>query len=289
MPKPLILIVGVQKSGTTLLMRLLEQTGACISPFPHEGDEFWGNVPPFEPQAFPVGTIYQRSAGADGHEIGLDDATDEVRRTLHDRLAAAPVSRPVIVNKSPYNTVRLPWIRAVFPKAFVVSLVRAPEANVYSLMKKHIPHPGRGHAPTDGWWGVKPRGWRQLVDPDKTVQCSRQWNAVNQILLRDAGCVDLFLGYRQLCENPNVWVTRILNQATGGAAEVKAALSPVRCFDHEYAQGSRLKSKNRSFRATGSLMVAADEPIEIAALNDTQVAVIQAVCGETAARFEALR
>ena len=32
-----------------------------------------------------------------------------------------------------------------------------------------------------------------------------------------------------------------------------------------------------------------DEPIEMAALSDAQVAVIQSVCGETAARFEALR
>src|SRR5437763_1100901 len=78
--RPFIIIVGVQKSGTTLLARLLVQSGVCENPFPHEGDEFWGNVPVFAPEAFPVGAIYQRSHGAFGHEIGAEDATDDVRR-----------------------------------------------------------------------------------------------------------------------------------------------------------------------------------------------------------------
>ena len=45
----LLLVVGLQKSGTTLLGRLLERLEMVAKPLRSEGDAFWGNEPPFAP------------------------------------------------------------------------------------------------------------------------------------------------------------------------------------------------------------------------------------------------
>ncbi|MGH9915679.1 MAG: sulfotransferase, partial [Pyrinomonadaceae bacterium] len=113
MRKRLLLIVGLQKSGSTLLARLLQQTGVVESPFFGEGHLFWGNSPWEPPGAFPTGAVYYRSQGEMGHEIDARDATAEVLRILNERLAEAPVQTPIAINKNPYNTVRLPWLRAL--------------------------------------------------------------------------------------------------------------------------------------------------------------------------------
>ena len=78
--KRIIHVAGLQKSGTSLLVRLLENTG--MAEFlggrgKTEGGIDWGNRPSFAPTAFPAGVIYQRNSGAEGHEIGAGDATPD--------------------------------------------------------------------------------------------------------------------------------------------------------------------------------------------------------------------
>ena len=71
----------MQKSGTSLLQRLLTTSGVAHDPFRgSEGDAFWGNEPPFEPAGDPVGLLYQRHNGERGHRLTGDDATPEGRR-----------------------------------------------------------------------------------------------------------------------------------------------------------------------------------------------------------------
>jgi hypothetical protein len=289
MPRRLIFIVGLQKSGTTLLSRLLQETGQCEHPFKHEGDDFWGNVPAFAPTEAPAGVVYQRSGGDDGHEIRIEDATESVRSLLLDRLSRLPDSGRMAVNKNPYNSVRLPWLRRLFPAACIVGMIRHPVANVFSLVKKYVPHEGRGQPPEEGWWGVKPRGWRTMLSEDKVLQCARQWQAVNRRLLDDAACVDMLVGYHQLCETPREWVERILGVALGEPVTVTAEYPPIRCFDHEFAQGSRLQSKNRHYRSVGTLEAPDDEAMEIGPFDDRQIEMIEDICGSTAEECAALR
>ena len=69
MTRPLLLIVGVQNSGTTLLSRLCQEQGVASNPFKTEGNDFFGNEPPFAPRGDPAGVIYQAHSGAHGHAI----------------------------------------------------------------------------------------------------------------------------------------------------------------------------------------------------------------------------
>src|SRR5262245_18734144 len=84
----LILIVGLQKSGTTLLARLIQDAAGFPRLFGPEGDDFWGNVPPFSPTAFPAGLLYQSHGGWRGHELCADEASADVRATMMARFRA---------------------------------------------------------------------------------------------------------------------------------------------------------------------------------------------------------
>lgn len=277
----LILIVGLQKSGTSLLSRMLQQSEHVESPFQGEGLDFWGDVPPFHPREYPTGAIYNGHGGVSGHEASASDATPEVTATLQERFAELEGKASIFVNKNPYNTVRLPWLRAIFPESTIVGVVRRPVANVYSLLKRYQPNAESGLPPEDGWWGVKPWGWKELVAEDKVVQCARQWEAVNETMWRDRGLVDLIVRYHELCERPTETIGKIL-----GVGELGVGYPPINCFDDEYTTGSRLRSKNRYYRETGTFETPDTEPIEFPPLMERDVARIEEVCRDVAQRLE---
>ena len=227
---PPVLVVGLQKSGTSLLLRLLADTSAFRNPVKFEGKELWGDDPPFAPEAFPAGAFYQRDGGERGHELGAAEATDEVVAHLRSELAGFAKPGKALVLKNPYNTVRVPWLRAALPDAHIVAVVRRPLPNVFSLAKKHAENPHVHRGPEGGWWGVKPAGWQELVGDDKVAQSARQWAAVNGKLADDRDQVDRVVPYHELCAEPERFVADIAAATVGEAPEtdVPAALRPGR-------------------------------------------------------------
>jgi hypothetical protein len=135
----LILVAGLQKSGTSPLLRfLVEHTSLAENPFDGiEGHAFWGNMPSHAPREYPAGTMYASHNGDAGHEISAAAVDQCVRQVLEERLASLTVSKPAFVNKSPYHSVRLPWLEAIFPDSFIV-VVRHVVPNIYSFVKKHV-------------------------------------------------------------------------------------------------------------------------------------------------------
>lgn len=286
-PPSLLLIAGLQKSGTSLLLRLLQETGIADSPFTGvEGHDFWGNVPSHAPREFPAGTIYASHGGELGHELNAEHADEHVRNVLHQRLSALTIRAPLLVNKNPYHTVRLPWLKAAFPDSFIVATVRHAVPNVYSLLKKHrrpdeLDRPWR----EDGWYGVKPQGWRTMLDEDLTAQCANQWQAVMDKLWRDRSYVDLFVGYRQLCSDPRAVLKRLLAGTGGMELPDSIALPPLRCYDDEYRHGAPFRSRNE----VPVLAPTGPDSIEMQPLPAEAVARVQAHCEKTERCFEVLR
>jgi hypothetical protein len=283
----LILIAGLQKSGTSLLLRLLvDHTSVIENPFDGiEGHAFWGNVPSHAPRGFPAGTFYASHDGDAGHEIPAAAADETVRQVLRDRLASLPSGRPAIVNKSPYHSVRLPWLRAVFPESYIVAIVRRAVPNVYSLTKKYLrrdelDRPWR----EDRWYGVKPRHWRSLLSDDILTQCSSQWSAVMQKLWEDRSYIDLLVGYRQLCRHPEAIVQRILREACGQGPHGLLRIPRLRCLDDEYRRGAPFHSMNEVPRLDPDT----PQPVERPPLSDDEIARITRRCGAVEDGFEVL-
>ncbi|NEO38729.1 MAG: sulfotransferase [Moorea sp. SIOASIH] len=283
-----ILVVGLQKSGTFLLRQLLAESGLVEHPFEEgEGQDFWGNVPPFTPRGFPAGTIYQRSGGEMGHEIGEEDATQEIKNCLLERLANLEIQSSLIVNKNPYNVLRIPWLRKLFPDSFIVGIVRKPVPNVFSLLKRFTCRQGYRYEPEEGWWGVKPKNWQQLIDNNKIIQCAHQWKAVNGKLLQDQNLLNLIVSYDQVCSCPLGTVEKILSLIEGKEVKVSVDYPVIQCFDDEYQRGARLLSKKRS--PDGSAVLDSSwlqqEKIEIQALQETDIALIEEICAPVSEHF----
>ena len=51
MTPPVVLVTGLQKSGTSLMLRLLTRLDGFSNPVRREGKEYWGDDPPFSPEA----------------------------------------------------------------------------------------------------------------------------------------------------------------------------------------------------------------------------------------------
>jgi len=244
--KPPIFIVGLQKSGTSLLNRMLvEQQEFFFAPFKLEGREFWGDDPPFSPAQIPCGRLYQEKQGTMGHHLSTDDFTQSDQLGLLHKLNNVEQTAAVLINKNPYNSVRLSWLRAMFPHSLIVGVFRNHFANVFSLKKKHMPHEGRGLGPENGWWGVKPKDWQKLLNDDLITQIGCQWNSVNQEMLDNRNSIDYLFDYDEMCEKPTAVLQTILSHyQINAVVDVK----PFPSRNNEYKEGARLLSANREYQ-----------------------------------------
>ena len=279
---PLVFVVGLQKSGTTLLLKLLTSTSAFRNPVRFEGKELWGDDPPFTPVGYPAGHLYQQYGGDQGHELGVEDASDEIRNYLLTALKKGSRSDKSLVLKNPFNSGRLPWIRAMFPDAHIVAVVRRPLPNVFSLMKKHTPNPYLRQAAEEGWWGVKPAGWRDLVQDDKVLQCAWQWERINAKLWAERDLIDRFVAYHDFAADPTTVVGAIARATVGEAPAMD--FPPLTVMDEEHLDGGRLESANRVYRRTKSLDVALAESGSdtLPPLTAEQQAAVTEICASTA-------
>jgi len=286
MPQRIIHVVGLQKSGTSLLVRLLENSGHAQfldGRGKTEGGIDWGNRPSFSPTGWPAGTIYQRSNGNNGHEIGAEDATPDictaVRKQVTEKLRAVPTHYGI--SKTPYDTVRLPWVRAVLPDLFIVGIVRRPAPNVYSLWKR-FQGGAETRPPEDGWWGVKPRNWRRLVSEDKVAQIAWQWDQVNQKMWDDRTCLDMVITYDELCSSPADVVASVLSKAGAHPLDVALNHDALPSCDEEYVYGGRLLPRRQEWAATNDLVLSQSDEPELAPFTADQIRAIEHTCSETA-------
>jgi len=99
-----------------------------------------------------------------------------------------------LLEKTPENCLRLPFLQALFPDARVVFLVREGRANVHSLLEgwrhPHLfpgyntPLPVTSPGQTRGRWAFTLiPGWRELVNRPLAEICARQWVACNAAVL----------------------------------------------------------------------------------------------------------
>jgi LPS sulfotransferase NodH len=132
---------------------------------------------------------------------------------------SAPFKRPPIrlVEKSPKNSLRVPFMRALFPDARFLHLTRDPRSNIASLVRawqtpdryKTYPlPPGYRIEGYDGtsWSFMLQPGWLELNGRTLAEVCADQWRACNEASLRDLaeieGARTLRLRYEDLISDP---------------------------------------------------------------------------------------
>lgn len=145
--RPPVFLVGCGRSGTTLLNILLSRQPGILGI--NEPRDRWFAV---DPRTDDIG-LYRDGGRL---ELGEDDVTPDAR--LASRLISRPLiyaERGLVVEKSPSNVFRLPWLRTLFPccrfinlirdgREVVMSIVRLAESNDYKIAS------GRTR---NQWWG----------------------------------------------------------------------------------------------------------------------------------------
>ena len=118
--KPPIILFGNFRSGTTLLHKLISVHPAV--------------VPLYEP----VGLWLYADPGREHDEFEEQDATDKVKQYIRSWFLKYQQQNGnrIIVEKTPHNILRIPYIRAIFPEAHFLYIVRNPLSFVSSVELK---------------------------------------------------------------------------------------------------------------------------------------------------------
>jgi Sulfotransferase family len=187
-----VIIIGAPRSGTTLLYELLRASG-----------ELWSLDGEAEGVIEGIPWLHPAARGFDSHRLTDLDADERSRCAviagflagLRDRTGTHylddPPSGPVrILDKTPENSLRIPFLTALFPTAKFVLIHRDARQAVSSICQAWR-HPGFVKYPRlpgwnrGSWHLVLPEGWRELTSASLTEIGAFQWAASNRRALDD--------------------------------------------------------------------------------------------------------
>ncbi len=202
--EPPVFLVGCPRSGTTLLFELLGAHPDLRS-LPEEGHVYWS------------GYNHPRRHGWASDALSAADASAAEHRYLETLLAGLGPGRPL--DKTPKNVLRLPYLRAHFPDARIVLVVRDGRATTASLLEGWRHRRGASYvlperlrlADYDSrvWRYVLPPGWRSLQGSDLAQVAARQYVACTQAADRHRDAVDLVVRYEDLVARPEQTVAQV--------------------------------------------------------------------------------
>jgi Sulfotransferase family len=228
-----IVIVAAPRSGSTLLFSILSTHPALWSLYTESNSIIEG---PFHPSSRGsdsnaldardldagsrdalVRAFYRRAGNIERVPLGRHlpirgRGTPRMARML--AFVSSPWKRPPIrlVEKSPKNTLRVPFMRELFPDARFLHLTRDPRSNIASLIRgwrsdrhKTYPLPDgfsiEGYA-SDRWSFVLQPGWRSLDGRSLADVCADQWLACNRACVDHLDASDLRIRYEDLIGQP---------------------------------------------------------------------------------------
>ncbi|GAB3734597.1 hypothetical protein GCM10028862_17690 [Luteimonas pelagia] len=215
-----LFIVSPPRSGSTLLFETLVQAPGLYS----IGDESHQLI---------EGVAGLAPAHRDWHSnrLAAADASPEVARALRERFARAlrdrdgapPASTPVrMLEKTPKNALRIPFLRAVFPEARFIYLRRDPREVLASMIEgwqsgNFVMYPGLPGWSGPAWSFLLVPGWQALSGRPVAEIAARQWEAATRVLLDDLADVPadrwIATDYADLVTDPASEIARICHWA----------------------------------------------------------------------------
>jgi len=224
--QPLI-IVSAPRAGSTLLLETL----AC---FPdlwtigEESHELIEGIPALHPAA----------RGYASNCLAADDLTpaiaellcDRFARQLRDRTGQLWLDLPAeerpealrMLEKTPKNALRIPFLHALFPDARFLFLHRVPSENIASILdgwhsRRFIAYHALPGWPAGAWSFLLTPGWEQLVGKTQVEVAAQQWRVANETILAELAARPhaqwLAVSYTELVATPRQTVRRIADFA----------------------------------------------------------------------------
>ena len=159
-----VFVLGTGRSGTTILgilMSMHKDIG-----YLNEPKALWHSIYPNED------VIGSYSRGDVNYRLDESYASADVVRSAHRLFGfyLASTFSGRVVDKYPEIIFRVPFIRAIFPDAKFLFLVRNGWETIASIEKWSQRHKEQKDGEVHDWWGVNGRKWKlmlhQLVEPD---------------------------------------------------------------------------------------------------------------------------
>ena len=207
-----IFIVGAPRSGTSLLYAILSRSSQ-LRHWPGESHEIW------------EADVHPATRGWESNALSAADATAEVAARIRRSFFLVTGKKHRLLDKTPRNALRVPFVDAIFPDARYIYLRRDGRENVNSLINAwrtsryktyELPEPHSIPGVDPRWWKfVLYPGWRDDGRSPLEVVCAKQWIASNEHLLGartsipDERWIDI--RYEDLVDRPEEEVGRLLD------------------------------------------------------------------------------
>jgi hypothetical protein len=184
-----IFLVGSPRSGTTLAVNLFG-THPDVANWSEAG-RLWDPIHYHDPEV--------------EHHWTAERATPGRIRRLHRwcEWYRQSQGKARFVNKHPRNSVRIGYLRRVFPDARFVHVIRDGRAVVSSILAQIRRRERRQRRPMGGF--CRPPGWRALLRDGLAEQTALQWQAIVRHVRSEAPALGRDyreLRYEELCARP---------------------------------------------------------------------------------------
>lgn len=211
-----VFIISPPRSGSTLLFETLAKAPALYT----IGGESHALI-----EGMP--SLNASELGYDSNRLDTTAATPELiealRRRflaeLRDRNGNTPEQRPVrLLEKTPKNALRIPFLAKIFPEAQFVYLHRDPRETLSSMIEAWQSGGFRTYPNLPGWTGLPwslllVPGWRGLIGRPLHEVVAAQWETTTRILLDDLEALPLgrchVVRYDALLADPAAEVARL--------------------------------------------------------------------------------
>lgn len=213
-----IFIVAPPRSGTTLLFETL-----ALSPSVWTiGDESHAAIESVE-------ALHPSSRGWDSNRLGLQDAKPQViaqleanfLRGLRDRDGQSPEPGATglrLLEKTPKNSLRVPFLHAAYPDARFVFVQRDPAESLSSMIaawesRRFVTYPDLPEWAGPPWSLLLVPEWRKLAGAQLPEVVAEQWRMASEILLTDLEHLPqtqwAVVGYHQFLADPQAETERL--------------------------------------------------------------------------------
>jgi len=238
-----IFLVGPPAAGTEKLFESLARAEGLWFPRPGE-------------QPFTEGedALDPLRSGRDSHRLTADDAEPELSDRLREAVAGslrdregrpAPEAAESVraLDRTPRNSLRVPFLDAVFPDAMYVYVHRDPRESLAELLGAWRSRKFVTYSRLPGWDGppwslVLIPGWQELAGRELPEIVARQWTTTTKIVLDDLEALPpgrwAITDYARLLDEPREELRRLCQFL--GIRYDQALLSPLELARHGQAQ-----------------------------------------------------